>query len=195
MLVGFAAFTVLAVDAAQKDTFESGAAGWSHGAASPNPPTVMSGGGPAGAGDPYLQNVASGENAPGGRMVVFNRAQWAGDYSALDAPLAVAADVANFGDTPLFLRLGVQGDADTQKTRYVSTEAVMLPADGQWHAVAFPVGQDVMTNVGGKAPFDAVLAGVTELRIVSAEAEPAWSGDGVAGTLGLDNVRVIGASP
>ena len=186
-------FAALAVSATQKDTFEAGTAGWSHGPTSPNPPTVMSGGGPAGAGDAFLKNVASGEDAQGGHMVVFNRDQWTGDYTTLGTPLAVAADVANFGAAPLSLRLGLQGT--TSKTRYASTQAVTVLADGEWHAVAFPVAQDAMTNVGGKESFSAVLADVSELRIVSAEAKPAWSGDGVAGTLGIDNVRVIGTSP
>ena len=185
-------FTV-AVSAAQKDTFDEGAAGWGHGPESPNPPTVMSGGGPAGAGDAYLKNVASGEDGQGGHMVIFNREQWTGDFAGLGTPLAVAADMANFGTAPLSLRLGLQGAKS--KTRYASTQAVTLPADGQWHAVAFPVAQDAITNVGGKETFGAVLADVSELRIVSAEAKPAWSGDAVAGTLGIDNVRVLQTSP
>ena len=51
-----------AVTLGQQDTFSDGSTqGWSEGLVSPNPPTNIATGGPAGAGDRYLQNISSGE--------------------------------------------------------------------------------------------------------------------------------------
>jgi len=60
----------------QLDDFQSGTQGWQQGFTSLTQPTVISTGGPNGAGDPYLQNVSSGNFGSGGKQVVFNTVQW-----------------------------------------------------------------------------------------------------------------------
>ncbi|PWB73274.1 MAG: hypothetical protein C3F15_10055, partial [Holophagae bacterium] len=72
-----------AVDPLQVDDFEDGTTmGWEEGAPSPNPPVNVADGGPGGAGDAYLENTSSGGTGAGSRMVMFNNAQWTGDYVA-----------------------------------------------------------------------------------------------------------------
>src|SRR5688500_16552807 len=74
--------TASAVTFGQLDNFQSGTtAGWDHGSRSDNPPTDIPTGGPAGAGDRFLRNVSQGSGA-GSRQVMFNQAQWTGNYSA-----------------------------------------------------------------------------------------------------------------
>jgi hypothetical protein len=75
--------SVLAITPDQVDDFESGStAGWSEGGFSPTPPQIASDGGPMGAGEGYLLNASTGTAGPGGKMVMFNQAQWTGDYNA-----------------------------------------------------------------------------------------------------------------
>ena len=87
----------------QLDDFQTDTAGWQQGNAAPinpNPPTVISTGGPSGPSDPYLQNVSSGGFGPGGKQVMFNRLQWTGNFVSAGVT-RVTAELQNFGTTPL----------------------------------------------------------------------------------------------
>lgn len=176
-----------AIVSGQADDFQDGSpAGWTEGEIlpSPNPPTVVFGGGPAGAGDNYLENVSAGGIGAGSRMVMFNNTQWAGDYLSAGVT-RIEVDMANFGATPLSMRIAIEGGPGE---RYGSTAAVPLPADGLWHAVTFNLTAADLSLLGGLASLNDVLANVTELRILSAAAGPAWMGDAIAATLGADNI-------
>ena len=79
------------------DDFEDGTtAGWDVGnpAGHPAPPVNISTGGPAGAGDAYLQLQAFGGGGSGSRLSVLNVSQWTGDFSRRPA---IGMDVNNFG--------------------------------------------------------------------------------------------------
>ncbi len=176
-----------AITIGQVDDFEDGTTqAWSHGIFSPNPPSNVASGGPLGAGDNYLRVISTGQPGAGGRMVVFNQAQWTGDYVAAGVT-AIQMMAANFGGTTLHLRIAIEGAA----TQYGSTNAVPLPADGLWHPVTFFLGAAEMSLIGGTATLNQALSAVGTLRIVSQQSGPAWQGDIVAGSLGLD---VISAS-
>lgn len=72
-------FSFAQVTAGQVDDFEDGTVqGWMEGAISPNPPTNIATGGPAGAGDNFLQNISviPVSGTVGRRMAMFNTAQW-----------------------------------------------------------------------------------------------------------------------
>ena len=176
----------------QVDDFESGTtAGWAEGGASPNKPVNIANGGLLGAGDNYLENV-SATSGPGGAMVMFNLAQWTGDYNTAGVGL-IEADMANLGANPLFMRLAIEHD-DPVPTKYGSTNAVMLPADGVWRHVSFSLNSSAMTVLGAQSnppSLAQVLDDVKLLRILSAENEPAFSGDVIAGTLGADNIHAL----
>src|ERR1051325_3337213 len=64
----------------QIDTFSASAFGWTNGDLAPDP-VVIATGGPGGMGDAFLQVTANGSGA-GGRLTVFNRAQWTGNFLA-----------------------------------------------------------------------------------------------------------------
>ncbi len=173
----------------QIDDFEDGTvANWAEGGGSPNPPTNVADGGPTGAGDAYLENISSGSGGPGGRLAMFNRTQWSCDYNAAGSEITLAAEMANFGATPLAMRVGVERSSG-DLTRFVSTAAVALPADGVWRTVTFVLRNSDMTNALGGQTLAEVLDDVGELRVISA-ATAVWQADEVAATLGVDNFRV-----
>jgi len=173
----------------QVDTFNGGLSGWDEGASSPNPPTVAANGGPAGAGDPFLQNASSGTGGPGGRMVELNQDQWTGNYIAQHVT-RIAFDVANFGQAPMAIRVSLELLATG--TRYASTSALPLAVDGGlWHHMTFELTPSGLSSVVGPDSLATVLGDVGELRILSATSAPNYIGDTVAAVLGVDNIRAL----
>ena len=169
----------------QVDDFEDGTTqAWVRGAVAPNPPSNVPDGGPAGVGDNYLQNVSLGGLGPNSRQVMFNSLQWTGDYLGSGVTL-IEADMANFGASALAMRIAIQNGLGSQ---YGSTISVALPADGVWRAVSFGVRPTDLTLIAGTSTAEDVLSGVIQLRIVSAAAAPAWVGDVIVSTLGVDNI-------
>ena len=170
----------------QFDDFGSGVGGWSEGASSPNPPAVVSSGGPDGAGDPYLANVSSGSFGAGSRQIMFNQSQWIGDYNAAGVT-RIEMKVANFGATPLSVRLAF----NSALGQYASTTAIDLPVGSGWRSAVFNLNAASITSLGAGGTVAQALAGVTELRILSAAVSPAYNGDAVAGSLGVDSIRAL----
>ncbi len=173
------------------DDFEDGTvSGWMEGPASPNPPTNVPDGGPDGPGDNYLENSSSGGFGPGSKLVMFNQAQWTGDYLAAGVT-RIEAQMANLGRTDLFMRIAIEGQPFE---RYGSTVPELLPADGQWRAVVFQLSDAFLTQISGSGPLSDVLSDVTTLRILAASGGPAWQGDSVVATLGVDDILGAGAA-
>jgi len=172
-----------AVTLGQIDTFESGSTlGWSEGVSSPNPPTNIPDGGPAGIGDNYLRNQSSGTGMAGSRMILFNTGQWRGNYVAAEIDrIRVAFEVS--GDVALPMRFAFEGG--TQSTRF-TTQAVLVPADRAWHTVEFDLG--ALVRISGSESVVDVLSAVQVLRILAAT-NPAWEGDIVAASLCIDNIE------
>lgn len=189
VLVGLMASPALAdIANGQVDDFEDGTVmGWSEGTGSPNQPVNVANGGPSGTGDNYLENFSAGGGGPGSRQVMYNRDQWTGDY--LDAGVtSIEADLANFGNVSLYVRIALEGAAGEQ---YASSNFFFLPADGMWYDAVFGLSAADLTQVGGTDPLNTVLGGVGELRILSAESAPAWRGDAISATLGVDNITAV----
>jgi hypothetical protein len=69
----------------------------------------------------------------------------------------------------------------------------VLPADGEWHHVSFDLA--AVSLITGEDSLEAVLRNVTTLRILSSQAGPAWKGDRIAATLGVDNIAAVVAVP
>jgi hypothetical protein len=181
----------IAISAGQLDDFEDGTTmGWQEGS-SPNEPTNVATGGPAGANDAFVRNVSSGSFGAGGRMVMFNTAQWTGNYTA-SGIARITANMANFGSTTLHMRVAVRRGSGMGPAGYASTSAAVLPADGIWRSVTFDLTSSTMTNVSGADTLATVLANVLEVRILSAAGGPNDNGDVIAGTLGVDNIRAVG---
>jgi len=174
-----------AIGPEQIDEFEDGTTlGWEEGPPSPNPPTAVADGGPSGAGDGYLRNVATGGGGPGSRLAMFNTAQWTGDYASTGVR-QIELDLADLGSSPLSIRIAIKGGGETW---WGSTSAFALPADGQWRSATFQLNASALTRVLGGAELSATLADVSELRILHAPFGPDFQGAPVVATLGVDNV-------
>lgn len=168
-----------AVTLGMTDTFQDGStAGWSSGAANPNPPFVVSSGGPAGLGDGFLQLAATGNPGAGGKLVAFSGPQWAGDYLAAGVT-AIAMDLNNVGATDLSLRLWV-GAPDV-----MSLQPVLLKAGSGWTHVLFALTPDALTGTAGAA-----LGNVSQLRLFHGTA-PLFPGQNIATQLGVDNIAAV----
>jgi len=179
-----------AVAFGQLDDFQGGETlGWQQGAQSPQPPSIVSSGGPNGAGDAYLQNISVGGSGPGSKQIMFNTSQWLGDFISAGVT-RIDAEMANFGNTPLAMRLSIQGGSDG--TEVSSTNAVALPADrGVWHAVQFDLTAAGLTSIAGTSSLSQVLSDVTTFRLLSVARGPASRGDTLASTLGVDDIRAL----
>jgi len=152
----------------QVNTFQTGPEGWLIGfGAGPVPPTplpIVTGGGPAGAGDNYLLVSATGLEGPRGRLSAINDTQWAGNYIAAGVN-AITMDLNNFGPSDLSLRLLVAGPFGPTGPQNIafSTEAIFLTAGGGWTSVTFLIGPEQMTASRGSATAALMNAGVLRL--------------------------------
>jgi hypothetical protein len=177
-----------AVTFGQLDDFQNGSTmGWDKGDASTTPPTNVAAGGPRGEGDRFLQNVSEGFG-PGSRQVILNKTQWAGDYNVAGVT-RVDASLANFGTTPLFMRLALLTNASAYGT--VNVDAVEIPPDGVWRRVSFDLTSDALGKIQGTESLAQVLSHVVTLRILSAQAGPTQRGDVMESTIGVDDLRAL----
>jgi len=172
----------------QVDDFQSGTVqNWAEGNPSPNPPTVVLNSGPLGAGDHALQDISNGTLGAGGRQVMFNQSQWTGDYVAAGVTGIELMIMVPSSSVPLDLRIAIRDGS----TDYGSTNAVPVAADNQWHLASFGLASGDMTLIGGVDSLNTVLSGVTELRILSANAGPALIGDSIASEMNIDNITAV----
>ena len=183
------AANVCGIENGQIDTFDDGSvASWREGGPSPNMPVVVgTGGNPGG----FLENVASGTFGPGGRMVMFNRSQWRGDY--LQAGVThIGFDVQNGSgpDVPLYVALAFEGPGGRFGT---SSFSVIDGGDGGWNYLEFELND--MELISGGGTLEQTLANVADVRILSAVSTPNWLGDAVAGIMRIDNIQAISRQP
>jgi hypothetical protein len=154
----------------------------------PAPPANVVTGGPAGAGDHFLQVTAVGGIGAGSRLTVINPAQWAGDYEAAGVT-GIAMDVFNLGSTNLALRLLFEDPvAGAPSNQAVSSSAIPLPAGSGWTHVLFPITPGDVTAVLGSV--DAALSNATAIRIFHATTA-AFPGNPIVAQLGVDNIRAV----
>jgi hypothetical protein len=176
-----------AVTLGQTDTFETSIAGWRAGGASPLAPAVQQDGGPDGVGDAFMLLQSFGTEGAGGRLVVFNTDQWAGDYRGAGIT-GITLDLVNFGNTDLALRLRLSSNGGIG----LSTLAANLPANSGWTQVYFSLSADALglsASVHGS-----VLADVQELRLFHATTA-AFPGEFITATLGVDNIAAVPLPP
>ena len=178
------------------DDFQDGTEmNWREGPQSPNPPFNVNDGGPGGQGDAHIQNESFGDFGAGSRMAMFNTDQWGGDYLSAGVQ-AIEADMANFGQSPLFMRIGLTTPSGES---YVSSQPFVLGPDSNWQQVSFGLSDAEMVPVTTTLPLDVVLSEVAELRILSSEqvtANPNGRpvGDVIPGfgLLAVDNITAVG---
>ena len=190
--------TALAVTEGHVDDFEDGTTqGWEEGpgqgTTNPNPPANVANGGPTGAGDNFLENVSSGGDGAGSRQLIFNTsANWSGDYIAAGINvirLDVRVDPNSEG--PLELRVAFEGGGGT---RFVSTDTVSVPDDGNWHSVDLPFSEISMSVISGADTFVQAAAAVSEVRLMHRPEGVAWTGVAYDGLVGYDNVSTLSLS-
>jgi hypothetical protein len=182
-----------AIVVGQVDNFEDGTVqGWRAGTANPNPPTNVNFGGPIGADDNYLLMRANGgtPSGAGGKLVAFNSPdQWRGDYLSAGVD-SIQAQVKNFGETILALRL-ILVDLSTGSSLTTVT-SVPIPAASGWSTVSFPLTSSNLT--GGD--FTSVMDSVSELTLVHSPNIIAERGEApnIVAQLGVDNITALGAA-
>ena len=171
----------------QLDDFQDGTTqGWTSGVPNPDPPTNVADGGPAGLGDSYLRVASGGGIGPGSRLIASNGSQWTGDYLAAGVT-AITADLKNFGNTELEIRLFVDDQvANLFASPLMSVAAVTLPALGDWNSVTFQLSPGDLT--GGD--FNLTLGNVQTLRIVH-DTDTSRPHPAIGAELGADNLRAI----
>lgn len=158
----FAAATLSATQAfgitlGQTDDFNDGSLhNWATGDINPNPHSNVADVGQGGVGDHVMNVLSNAEGGgPGAQPVVFNTAQWTGDYLAAGIT-AITLDINNLSAIPINPGLEVRGPGGTLFTLTGAT----VPANSGWVSVS--ISLDPSNFVGGNALL--TLAGVTELR-------------------------------
>ena len=183
--------TASAVEIGQIDDFEDGGTqGWRKGAVSTSQPTNIGTGGPSGANDSYLQTVSSGGAGADSKQVIFNTAQWTGDYLAAGVT-EIAMHFRNAGSSTLHMRIALEGGVGGASW-FASTQAFQVPADGNWYEASFSISESDLTRVSGTQTFSAALSNVTEMRILTSQSGPDFRGDAVVSTLGVDDIEAKG---
>ena len=164
--VALLATPAAAITLGQIDTFQDGGtAGWRRGSLSTNQPANMASGGPGGAEDNYLHQISTGAGRADSRMVMFNTAQWAGDYEGAGVG-AIRMMVNNLGDNTLHLRIAIEGGAGN--SRYTSTEPAIITPGSGWIQIVFGLGNGDLDVATGADSREQVLADVSELPDVDA---------------------------
>lgn len=189
--------SVLAITPGQVDTFGDGTTqGWFVPGLSATPPVNILTGGPAGAGDPYLQLTATGGTGPGSRLSVLNDEQWTGNYPAAGITL-IRMDVSNFGPDDLHLRLLLEDLPDEPGPPLnlaLSADAIVVPAGSGWRTIEFPIAPADLLP-GGIGTVAGALADVNTLRIFH-NPDPTFPGPLVGiptvnVILGVDNITAV----
>lgn len=166
--------------------FEDGTVqGWIAGPSNTSPPAHALDAGPEGAGDDALLTVDGGT---AGRLVFFNTTEWTGDFIAVGRE-RLYAHVRNTGTTVMTLRLAM----DSPQGRIASNDGVVVPADGAWHSISFPLDA-ASFSVLGVTTVPGVLGSVIQLRILHATT-PSFTGDNVDGELIFDNISDTPLAP
>jgi hypothetical protein len=175
-----------AITVGTTDTFTGSLDNWQKGITNPTYLSVVASGGPAGAGDSYMQSVADGGGSFG-KLTVFNQNQWDSDY-VTDGVTSIRMNLLNSGTGPLQVRLGLRNSGGAG---YISTNPFVLGTGSGWQTADFPVTEAALTTVGAPGSFSSFLSSGFALRILHATSTANLNGSTVVGTLGVDNVTAV----
>jgi hypothetical protein len=173
------------------DNFESEATtlGWTGGAS----PTHIASGGPAGAGDAFLQITTT---AFGHLATYTDAAEWTGDYAAIGAARITVDLMSPPTSAPLPVRVVLFGPSDTSN-RWTSTDAQIVPNDGVWRTYTYGLASSDLTSVSGFATYSQMMANVVRMMLRFDPDGPDASGPTVpipGGTLNIDNITLAAAA-
>ncbi len=178
--------TALAVTVGSTDTFTGSLDSWQKGISNPTYLSLVASGGPAGAGDSYMQSVADGGGSFG-KLTVFNQNQWNSNY-VTDGVTSIRMDLLNSGSVPLQVRLGLRNSVGAG---YISTIPFALGTGGGWQTADFPVTEAALTTVGAPGDFSSFLSSGFALRILHATSTANLNGSVVVSTIGVDNITAV----
>lgn len=175
----------------QIDTFEDGTTqNWTNGAPSAPPVINVVTGGPAGAGDHFIQVTSIGGNGPGSRLTAFNRDQWLGDYVGQGVTM-IEMDLENLGKSALSIRIAFKADVSFGSPGYLSQPITLDPVLG-WQHVVFDLSAATLIPIDGPDPINTFFAGnFSEMRIINAVGDSNMNGEPIAGQLGIDNIHAV----
>ena len=185
-----------AVSTTQLDSFSDGTTqGWEMGIPSVTAShmTIITDGGPAGAGDNFLQVVADGTSVAGGRLTFLNKAQWTGDYIGAGVT-AIAMDLNNISSSEtLNPRLAINGGF--LGGLFATSASATLDSGSGWTHMEFSLLPGDLVPVSGRSGVTgndvmAALGNVLELRLLNS-ATADWNGLPVSATLGIDNITAV----
>ncbi len=157
----------------------------------PFPPTNITTGGPAGAGDNYLRLTSTGAGGPppnpNSRLSVINTSpQWTGNYLAAGVN-AIGMDVINLGATDLHLRMMFEDPMFGPPTNIAfSTNPVVLAAGSGWTSITFLIDPGNLT--AGLGSVQAALTNTTAIRLYHSPAAAGGQPVRIQGQLGVDNI-------
>ncbi len=174
----------------QVDTFQDGTTmSWSNGV--PGNLVNINTGGPAGAGDRYLQLTANGTvSGPGGHLTTFNLQQWLGNYIA-QGVTAIEMDLRNTGTTTLSIRLAFKTQNVMNSPGYLSAPVILAPGGG-WQHLSFSLASANMIAVGGPAAYNTFFSsGIGDARIINEAGTANLNGDVIVGQVGIDNIHAV----
>lgn len=137
----------------------------------------------------FLRAVSFGGGGPGSHMAIHNTSTWRGDYQTAGIS-AVQIDIANFGDTAMFMRAVLHG---ADGTRFTSTAGQNVPADGVWRTYTFSLAEADLTRVLLSASYASVISNVDRLMFRHDASTPSSGGSSIATFAGYDNIRAIPA--
>jgi len=178
-----------AVEIDQIDDFQDGTTmNWSNGGIIGTIPVQnIPRGGPAGAGDAYIQLTADG-SGPGGKLTAWNRDQWLGSY--VDAGVtAIQVDLFNQSAVTLSIRMAFKTGPGSNGVPGYLTQAMILPVGGGWQHFTISLLPSDLIPVGGPAPWPSFFIG--EVRFIHEVGTNNLSGDNIVGQLGIDNIHAV----
>ncbi len=174
----------------QIDDFTGGTTGnWAIGNLnSPFAPVNISSGGPFEATespDAFLQLSSSGTSGAGSKLISFNINQWTGDYIGAGVT-EISLYFNNMGSNAVNMRLGFFGAESTFSTQ----QGFSINPGSGWQEFTFDLTAEDVVLLSGTASFAQGFANIAEMRILSS-VNPAFSGDLIAATVGIDNITAI----
>jgi hypothetical protein len=186
------------------DTFETETPeGWFFGGGpggSGGVPSILTTGGPAGAGDAFMRLVSLGGTGPGSRLTASNAAQWSGNYIAAGV-VAIAMDVNNTGRNDLSLRLVFETLPPLSPPTNIAftDDPIFVPAGSGWMHIVFPVTPGALLN-NPAIPGSTALGALSDATLIRIYHDPADNSPNpfvpipaIVAELGVDNIAALAA--
>ncbi len=146
-------------------------------------------GGPAGAGDHYLELIADGMGS-GGRLTTFNLQQWLGNYIA-QGVTTIELDLRNESAVTLSIRLAFKSQNLMNAPGYLSAPVTLAVGSG-WQHFSISIAAANMIPIGGPVAYNTFFStGIGDARIINEAGATNLNGDFVVGQLGIDNIHAV----